>query len=387
VSLLRNQPHSVNAPSASASVHTEETSVVELNVAPPAPPPMRWGAEHAFRHSGWTKLRERVYRAMSYYACLSDRAAMDDPTPGSRKRNTIFVSRNRVKAFERCGSDAWVLQSLDDPNRYKVTCNACRDRFCTPCSNERASHLRAKILGIIQGKQYRFVTFTLRTENEPLQAQLNRLYASFRKLRQRAFWKQRVEGGIAFCEVKWSERANRWHPHLHVLVHGRYIPQKELGQEWYQVTGDSWIVDVRAVKDDKKAADYVGKYATKGFHSSAVETDERLHEAMRCFFGRRFVIPFGDWKGFDPEDEPEKKGWRIIESLHVLLSRVRNGDPNACRILDSIVHVVSEELQEFVRPNENRGPPVLTYTEQQAALWGDIPPTPPHRNALAWATR
>jgi hypothetical protein len=142
------------------------------------------------------------------------------------------------------------------------------------------------------------------------------------------------------------------------------------------VTGDSWIVDIRLVKDNEKAAEYVAKYATKGYDHSATATNERLYEAIAAFRGRRFVIVFGDWKGFKLAAEPPEKGWKIIERLEVLLAKVRQGDPNATRIFSLLKPEVDEELQRALAPEVAPRPPPLTYPEHQTKLWNDVAPKP-----------
>lgn len=368
------------------SVHTEESPVDRECKAPDASDFASNAALGAFRHSGWTRLRNRVFAAFLFNErlhALAERHQMPEARKGSR---AFPVTLSRVKAFSRCGQDAWVLQNKADPTRFRVTSSKCHDRFCLPCCNDRANAAQAKLLDKMKGVLLRFVTLTLRSDDEPLQQQLDRLYASFRKLRQRAFWKRRVKGGIAFVEVKWSAKGKRWHPHLHVMVHGMYLPKKDLGHEWYRVTGDSWIVDVRKVADETQAAKYVAKYATKGYDASAVGSDDRLHEAILAFHGRRFVIAFGDWKGFSLTATDAQPGWRIFDRLDSVLAMVRRGDPNACRILAFLRPNPDDELLRHLTPEPDARPPPLTYAEQQGRLWASHAAPPTMASRTAWAS-
>ena len=51
--------------------------------------------------------------------------------------------------------------------------------------------------------------------------------------------------------------------HLHAIVYGPFVPITKLRQSWAAITGDSWNVDIRPVKNPKKAVWYVLKYIVK----------------------------------------------------------------------------------------------------------------------------
>lgn len=338
----------------SASLDTEETPVEAVDRYD-ASLPLPFDVESNFRHSGSQPLRRRVYNALRdlcFDANGHNRGLASELDRKGRPlvwavdergiEDAPFTPR-RFAAYGACGANAWVLQSLTDPERLKVACDRCHDRFCPACAREAATVARGKLLEKIKRGVHRFVTFTLRAEQESLRDSLQRLYTSFRRLRQRVFWKRRVEGGIAFVEIKWNQSAKRWHPHLHVLTHGAYIPQKDLGKEWYAVTGDSWIVDVRLVKDARSGADYVAKYATKGYDVSVTNDVDRLKEAMLAMHGKRLVIAFGDWKGFSLRDAPDMEGWKIIARLENLMDRERRGEADARDLMNRIRRVIEDD--------------------------------------------
>lgn len=57
-----------------------------------------------------------------------------------------------------------------------------------------------------------------------------------------------VRAGLAVLEVTIS--ASGWHPHLHVVFAGPYIPHAEIKACWARATGDSEIVDIRGWKQN-----------------------------------------------------------------------------------------------------------------------------------------
>jgi len=160
----------------------------------------------------------------------------------------------------------------------------------------------------------RFFTFTLKHNKEPLGDLLDRLKAAFSKLRKRKEWNRRVDGGVVFLELTWHER-HGWHPHLHVIAEGRFFPQQQLAALWKECTGDSHVVNVVAVKDARKAAEYVAKYATKGYSDAILERDDTLREALIILKGRKLSSTFGSWRGLNLHDDEHTNEWVPLASL------------------------------------------------------------------------
>lgn len=294
------------------------------------------GAGVIFRHSGWTSTRERVALAL-----------LDSDAPASR-----------VLAFDRCGRRAYLLQSLHDPDVYKINSSKCKDRFCKPCARERAGRLARTLLDHTEKKELRFITLTLKTDTPNLQFELDRLYSAFQHLRRRAFWKRHVDGGAAMLEVKYNQPSERWHPHLHILVEGRYVPHTGLAAEWRHVTGDSFIVDIRAVKDNKRVTHYICKYATDPIDRSIGRSVDLLTQAIDAFQGRKSCLTFGTWRGVLLVDTDTKDAWRLVGTLDRLLWQARNGFEESIRVLASLW--VYQELKEKNAPSPNgrsRPPP------------------------------
>ena len=380
-------PHLFPATGTIALVHPDETNAQHNIDCSDTRLMGARGLEESFRHSGSARTRRRVHAALidasiRHGGWIGASCSLDPSKDGpiyhdldDRPLIKPPVTARRIDAYERCGHNAWVMRSTADPTKYRVSCDRCNDRFCQPCSAERAYRIRSKLHDKIKSGVHRFVTLTLRTGEEPLKEQLQKLYAAFRRLRNRLWWKRRVTGGIVFVEIKWSEGGNRWHPHLHVLVQGRYLPCKELAAEWYQCTGDSYIVDVRIVKDTARAADYVAKYATKGYAANVLDDHDRLVEAIGALHGRRLVIVFGLWRGFRLNDPPSDEGWTVYMSLHSLIARVRCGDERAERVLATLKHEVDAEWSRWTRPPPEQDPQITHHPD-------DPPRRIPHVDVL-----
>ena len=267
-----------------------------------------------FRHSGWEPVRNRVHIAML----------------------ATGQSDNRVRAFSECGSHAWVAWSKSDPSKFCVTSDKCHDRFCVPCSNEQAARVARGLAAFAAKRTIRFATLTLKTNGEPLRDSLDRLAAAFRRLRSREYWKQHVTGGAAFLEVTWNEEKQRWHPHLHILLEGRYMEHTLLRDEWHAATGDSWIVHIQALKKHEHGIAYVSKYASKGFDSSILKSPAVLGEAMLALAGRRLMTCFKSWRGFKLVDKENPQDWEPLAPLAQIRTHAQDGDPWAIRLLEHL---------------------------------------------------
>lgn len=316
---------------ASASVQPEESTVELPQIARPSFVSTATLDEQTWRHTGWWSTRVRVAQAL---------AQNDEPT-------------RRIDAYRNCGSTAWVQQHPTEPDVYRIACDRCHDRFCLPCANEKARLGSASVYARIKGKPHRFLTLTLKTDGEPLATSLDRLLKAFRRLRQRQFWKRHVTGGLALLEIKWIPETLRWHPHLHVIAEGRYMEKRAIGREWYAVTGDSWIVDIRLIRDEKHAACYIAKYATKGYDSSATATIALAREAIAAMKGRRLVITFGSWRGWKLDDTEPDAPWINVDRLTVMILRAKEGDAEAHWILKHVTFPISDRNP----PTDPRPPP------------------------------
>jgi hypothetical protein len=173
----------------------------------------------SFCHGGWSITRRRVRDSLL----------------------RTSQSPDRICRFQDCGKDCWVYQHKSDLDQVKVISNHCMDRFCITCGGLKAWKVRTALTGIMTNKNLRLVTLTLSGAGESLADLLDRLYRHFKALRNTELWEKTVDGGCAFLEVKWNQKAKRWHPHLHLILEGRFLPQADLSNTWRALTGDSFI--------------------------------------------------------------------------------------------------------------------------------------------------
>ncbi len=267
----------------------------------PALPP-----ESQFRHQSWAAPRRRIYAAML------------------RTGQTC----RRVQHFAECGSSLWLER---DGTVLSLSCNRCHDRLCLPCQkNRQAAVVEGITLRMLDGDaECRFITLTLKHSDAKLSVQLERLVSCFKSLRKHPDVASRLQGGAWFIEVKLSKDKHRWHPHLHVIAAGSFIDARLLSKAWLQVTGDSYITDIRAIGDARRRAQYVTKYATKPLANEVTLVPAKLDEFVVAIKGRRLYQCFGTWSKAVVRDTAAPRHLERLGRLDTLLADAIAGDVQA----------------------------------------------------------
>jgi len=291
------QPHTLLDP--------DETNVGSVSYFHLNPPLVnRMELNQIFRHSFWSIRREATYDAFT----------------------SLVLSESRIYRFVTCGTIAWVLASKCDPSHYRLATNGCRDRWCEACSAEKRRTIVRNVRDRLDGTNLRFLTLTLKSSTDTLTDQLNRLYKCFRLFRNRRKIKYLMHGGLYFVELTINETTGQWHPHLHVLFSGDYLPHAIASAEWLSCTGNSFIVHIARVCGAGHAASYIAKYAGKSVPRSVWNSPVHFHEAILAFAGRRLFSYFGTFKGLELSKNPaDDVGWETIAPLYQIILLARRG--------------------------------------------------------------
>lgn len=146
----------------------------------------------------------------------------------------------------------------------KVMTDSCRQRWCPMCASQKANFAKDSVQSWIESLDSpRFLTLTLKHCEDPLLPQIEFLQDAFRRLRYRAWWKKRVFGGVWFLQVHRSSEDGCWHPHLHILLDGKYLEQGKLSDLWDLVTWGSTVVYMTRIHDPEDSAKYVARYSAR----------------------------------------------------------------------------------------------------------------------------
>lgn len=201
--------------------------------------------------------------------------------------------KNRLDDLRECRTSAWYAIHLQS-GLVRILSSSCRLRWCPMCASARSRLIVGNLTGWLQKRRAaKFLTLTLKHSDEDLSTQIIRLYACFSVLRRRVYIDRSIRGGVWFFQIKWSERSQQWHPHLHCVLDAEYMPHKRLKALWKSVTGDSDIVDIRAVRDPVKVAEYVARYAARPCELSGLNNLQRL-QLLLAFHNRRLCGKWGD---------------------------------------------------------------------------------------------
>lgn len=169
---------------------------------------------------------------------------------------------------------------------------SCGDRFCPICTSSRRRKVKAKLNAIVKSLKFRdrygikFLTLTIPNQEDP-RAAFKTIQRSFRRLRQRAFWKWKVEGGAWVVEI--TGRPGKWHVHIHAVLQSKYIRHALLKRHWSQVSPGN-IVYIQKIPVSA-VINYLTKYVSK----SEVDPAHR-NQLSIALKGSRLFQPFGSWQ-------------------------------------------------------------------------------------------
>ena len=248
--------------------------------------------------------------------------------------------------FQNCCQRSFVLQNSATGD-LKLALETCGSRHCPRCGTvyRRAIAQRvADSIGIVKPRVWRFITLTLGHSTKPLSVQLDHLLASFRRLRQSTLWLSTQLKGYGIIEVTWSASTASWHPHLHILTRGQYLPQRHLSKQWVIASHGSKIVDIRTISSSANAISYVTKYLgkTPNFLDTPKPGSTML-EYLAALRNRKMLINWGTHvvEEYEPPGDviaPVSEPWVILGSLQTICESAARGDIKAKLILDCLAH-------------------------------------------------
>ena len=209
--------------------------------------------------------------------------------------------------LETCGRNGHVLICAEGHQVYVP--NRCDLRICSDCAVRFSTRLRRKYLPVLRAalkwerpcNSLKLLTLTKRNQGRPhdceaLREESKQFFAHVRKLINKVFAKTAGCGALAVLEV-----SKDFTVHCHVLVYGPYVPQRTLSDLWLEITGDSYVVDIRQVKGSVlRALGYILKYIQKPCQFEA-PSDYALY--LGALSGVRRVHTYGCFYNFKVEEE------------------------------------------------------------------------------------
>jgi len=210
--------------------------------------------------------------------------------------------RNASLSMAQCSSRATFYVSQTE-SKVRPRLWRCRERMCPICGRARSFQVADQVNAIVAQMQHpRQVILTVASNNKPLTTQLRFLRTAFSRLRRTPWWNRHVTGGAYTIEVTLNADTGQWHPHVHMIVDGSYIPWKELQAYWHRITEGSKVIWVSDVTSRRDSVLELCKYVGKPVASEAWPATELCEYAL-AVRGQRMVQSFGRWRRYKLLDQ------------------------------------------------------------------------------------
>lgn len=250
--------------------------------------------------------------------------------------------KREIKALEGC-SKFLVFRHYSSAGQYRLIggCTCQKHLLCPMCAIRRAARtvreVEKKVRAVLaENPSLIPVLITTTVKNgESLEERYEHITTCRKKLLQnrRTAQKSRIKnksvtglihGSFGSYEFKQGSGGHGWHPHSHeialleptvkfqkVFRKGKWVDcpvefEKALQAEWLEITGDSFMIDVRRIhmkgtpdSPDSllKAICEASKYALK---LEDIELEDQIH-AYKVLQGRRLNFTYGSLYGINPD--------------------------------------------------------------------------------------
>lgn len=325
-------------------------------------------ANRSDEKQGHEKKLSRYAKAKQHQVGVADYILQHEPT-----LNKELVS------LQDC-SNTLIFRHWYTVGQYRLIggCTCKKHLLCAMCALRRSAktvmEVEKKILTVMAENPHLvpvLITMTIRngislkeryehvtgSKKKLLHARRNALHGKRRKNRSVARY---IHGSFGSYEFKKGSGGHGWHPHSHeiallnpsvefqkVVKKGKEVDcpvefERELQQEWLQITQDSFVVDVRKVSHEKheehensllKAICEASKYALK---LNDIEHEDQIH-AYKVLRGRRLTFTYGSLWGIKIPDDLNDTIEKELEMLPYvdLLYSFYSGEYNLTDITDT----------------------------------------------------
>ena len=210
-----------------------------------------------------------------------------------------YPDKVRAERIRECGTYIDIV-NVDNVAKI-INANFCRERLCNVCAWRKQKKFVATVTPVLehletQGYKYIFVTLTMRNPSaESLKDSLDELLKGYNKFLGRKRIETAFCGAIRSLEITYKEKADTYHPHIHLLVaveedyfstRGKYLSQRQLCNIWQECIGSEYVpvCYVEKVYNTLGSELETLKYATKP--SEDLRTLKVFYEVLK---GRRLI--------------------------------------------------------------------------------------------------
>jgi hypothetical protein len=263
-----------------------------------------WTEDKYYSVLGLGKKGERVSEPSTLEACSFFPASLD-----SLEKKMFGVlsdaylrenSKKKKRVFSEPRKPFFTVESCSQFHNAKVVrlC-ACNDFIrCPICRKKRQKRNRNKVSNYFQAVEarrrkrkdlqfqtYKLITLTIGRNGRSIGEMLDRIQKSFKKLRNRKIWIKGVPNNYFVASYEFAEDADN--VHVHIVALSKFIDAFDLSKAWREITGDSFIVDIRAVTSFDNVVLEVCKYIMKDNDPTTTEDLAQFRDANKH---RRYLV-------------------------------------------------------------------------------------------------
>jgi hypothetical protein len=206
----------------------------------------------------------------------------------------------------RCGRRLLKLSCAGESRSFALA-ESCKSRVCPDCQKRHAAKMRREFVKLIgswrkrPGQAVMLLTLTFRSSGGRIVgSDIRRGFREVRKLVREFYPKSAGCGAIGVAEIGGHNNL-----HVHLIVGGGFVSQRALSERWLRITGNSYVVDIRAVRGVARAVGYVLKYMGKV--PDYVDPVSYV-DLLRALKGTRRMHTFGVWyNGIERTDKEKLK--------------------------------------------------------------------------------
>lgn len=249
----------------------------------------------------------------------------------------FFSSGSREDSKRRsrlggCGRSHLVARN--EEGEVSLVPYACCLRVCTECARRISQDRYLNVLKHFSEHprklSLRWMTLTIRNcAQGDLVSTIDALLLAFRSFRRGAkVWSDTVEGYIWNLEVTWNNRSRTWHPHVHVVYDGTFLPWSKLKMSWQGyakrrgLTGDGKMGSCYILRPEFEPTDYERDLGIEPSKTTCKVSLTRQTASPRELAHCLAEVTKYNMKPFETETTPAKA---ILELTHALHNRRLHG--------------------------------------------------------------
>jgi len=263
--------------------------------------------------------------------------------------------------LESCG-ELLLFHNYFTVNQVRLSkANFCMNHLlCPMCGSRRGSKLttaywdRFQVIKAADSDiRAFFVTFTVK-DGPDLPERFNHLSSSKKKYhemrrevlrgKRKPLEINKALGGVGSYETKIGSGSGLWHVHDHNIWLCKEMPDKRvISGEWKDITGDSFIVDVRPIEDVTGFIEVMA-YAVK-FSTMTVEDN---FEAYRFLRKKRLINSFGIFRGVEIPESLEDEPLEALPYIELLYAYIHGSGYKQQRDLRVTREKINAQINEGV---------------------------------------